>query len=162
LFGIVNQDFGKRPDARTARTYRALSAALVDLMQTREFDAITVQDLLDRTGVGRATFYAHFRNKDDFLLTDLERMLAALPSRALNHRRLTSIRRDGDGTGEMVAGPGDVLLRARHGRPVPRARVARAGGTPPGTTSWWVMAGASSALRRTLQPQSAQSLAVCS
>ncbi len=76
----MSQDSGKSPDARTARTYRALSGALVELMQTREFDAITVQDLLDRAGVGRATFYSHFRNKDDFLLTDLERMLAALES----------------------------------------------------------------------------------
>jgi AcrR family transcriptional regulator len=78
LFGIVSPSPPKRPDARTVRTYRALSAALVELMKTREFDAITVQDLLDRAGVGRATFYSHFRNKDDFLLTDLERMLAAL------------------------------------------------------------------------------------
>ena len=76
----MNSGAPKRPDARTVRTYRALSSALVDLMITREFDAITVQDLLDRAGVGRATFYAHFRNKDDFLLTDLERMLAALES----------------------------------------------------------------------------------
>lgn len=80
MFGIVNPGAPKRSDARTLRTYRALSSALVDLMKTREFDAITVQDLLDRAGVGRATFYAHFRNKDDFLLTDLERMLAALES----------------------------------------------------------------------------------
>ena len=70
----------KPTDARTARTYRALSTALVDLMQSREFDAITVQDLLDRADVGRATFYSHFRNKDDFLLTDLERMLAMVES----------------------------------------------------------------------------------
>lgn len=68
----------KRPDVRVERTYRALSTALVDLMQARDFDAITVQDLLDRAGVGRATFYTHFRNKDDFLLSDLERMLAAV------------------------------------------------------------------------------------
>lgn len=80
MFGIVSPQSPKRPDARTARTYRALSAALVELMQTREFDAITVQDLLDRAGVGRATFYSHFRNKDDFLLTDLERMLAGVES----------------------------------------------------------------------------------
>lgn len=80
MFGIVNSGAPKRPDARTVRTYRALSSALVDLMNTREFDAITVQDLLDRAGVGRATFYAHFRNKDDFLLTDLERMLATVES----------------------------------------------------------------------------------
>jgi AcrR family transcriptional regulator len=78
LFGIVSHNEEKRPDARTARTYRALSVALVDLMRTKEVDAITVQDLLDRAGVGRATFYSRFRNKDDFLLTDLERMLAAL------------------------------------------------------------------------------------
>jgi len=80
LFGIVNTGAPKPLDARTLRTYRALSDALVDLMKTREFDAITVQDLLDRAGVGRATFYTHFRNKDDFLLTDLERMLAAVES----------------------------------------------------------------------------------
>jgi AcrR family transcriptional regulator len=82
VFGIVSQESRKRPrtDARTARTYRALSVALVELMRTQEFDAITVQDLLDRAGVGRATFYSHFRNKDDFLLTDLERMLALLES----------------------------------------------------------------------------------
>ena len=69
---------GKRLDARTRRTYSALSAALVDLMHSREFGDITVQDLLDRAGVGRATFYSHFRSKDDFLFTDLERMLASL------------------------------------------------------------------------------------
>ena len=78
LFRIVNENLDERPrlDARTERTYRALSAAMVELLQTREFDSITVQDLLDRAGVGRSTFYSHFRNKDDFLLTDLERMLS--------------------------------------------------------------------------------------
>jgi AcrR family transcriptional regulator len=60
------------------RTYRALSSALVELMQACEFDAITVQDLLNRAGVSRATFYSHFRNKDDFLLSDLERMLTEM------------------------------------------------------------------------------------
>jgi AcrR family transcriptional regulator len=97
LFGIVTEKTPKRSrsDARTLRTYRALSTALVDLMKTREFDAITVQDLLDRARVGRATFYSHFRNKDDFLLTDLERMLGALESQfdrsVGNTRRLAPI-----------------------------------------------------------------------
>ena len=95
LFGIVAQNPPKPPDARTLRTYRALSSAMVDLMRTREFDAITVQDLLDRAGVGRATFYSHFRNKDDFLLTDLERMLAMQEAHfertAGNSRRLAPV-----------------------------------------------------------------------
>ena len=55
---------------------QALGAALVDLMHEREFDGITVQDILDRAGVGRATFYAHYRNKDDVLYSGYERMFA--------------------------------------------------------------------------------------
>ena len=78
LFSTVSEHADHRIDPRTVRTYRALSGALVDLMRTREFSEITVQDLLDRAGVGRATFYSHFRNKDDFLLTDAERMLGAI------------------------------------------------------------------------------------
>jgi AcrR family transcriptional regulator len=78
LFSIVHEPAEQRLDPRTVRTYRALSGALVDLMRTRAFNEITVQDLLDRAGVGRATFYSHFRNKDDFLLTDAERMLGLI------------------------------------------------------------------------------------
>ena len=66
---------GRGSDVRTIRTQRALAGALVELLRTRDFDAITVQALLDRAGVGRATFYAHYRNKDDLLLSDFERML---------------------------------------------------------------------------------------
>jgi AcrR family transcriptional regulator len=67
-------------DVRVLRTQRALGGALVELMLTQEFDAITVQDVLDRAGVGRSTFHTHFRNKDDLLLSDAERFLTALES----------------------------------------------------------------------------------
>jgi AcrR family transcriptional regulator len=65
-------------DARTRRTHRALSEALVSLMVAREFDEITVQDVLERAGIGRTTFYAHFRNKEDLLLSDTERFIGLL------------------------------------------------------------------------------------
>lgn len=63
----------KEEDRRVLRTRRALGAALVDLMLARKFEDITVQQVLDRARVGRATFYAHFRNKHDLLLSDAER-----------------------------------------------------------------------------------------
>jgi len=68
----------KRPDARIQRTQVALSRALVTLMLDREFDAITVQDVLDRAGVGRSTFYSHYRGKEDLLLSDAERFVRLL------------------------------------------------------------------------------------
>ena len=65
-------------DARAARSQRALGAALVALMLDEQFDRITVQQVLERAGVGRSTFYAHFRNKDDLLLSDAERFITML------------------------------------------------------------------------------------
>jgi len=41
-------------------------------MQEKSFEEITVQDLLERAGVGRSTFYVHYRDKDDLFLSDVE------------------------------------------------------------------------------------------
>jgi len=63
---------GKKTDARVRRTRDALGDALVALMQEKPFEAITVQDVLDRAKVGRSTFYAHYSDKDDLLMSDAE------------------------------------------------------------------------------------------
>jgi AcrR family transcriptional regulator len=55
----------KRPDRRTQRTRRRLSGALVELVEEKRFDDITVQNVIERADVGRATFYSHFRDKED-------------------------------------------------------------------------------------------------
>lgn len=73
---------GRQPDPddvdpRVARTTQALGRAVIALIQERDFDAVTVQHILDRAGVGRATFYAHYRNKDDVLHSSYERLFAA-------------------------------------------------------------------------------------
>lgn len=68
----------KKADARVVRSRHALGRALVELMLAARFDDITVQQVLDRARVGRATFYAHFRNKNDLLLSDAERFCEGL------------------------------------------------------------------------------------
>lgn len=68
----------KADDRRVVRTRQALGSALVELMLARRFDDISVQQVLDRARVGRATFYAHFRNKQDLLLSDAERFFEFL------------------------------------------------------------------------------------
>jgi len=61
-----------RTDRRVLRTRDVLGDALVELMHEKPFDDITVQEVLDRAGVGRSTFYAHYSDKDDLFLSDVE------------------------------------------------------------------------------------------
>ncbi|MFC9998001.1 TetR/AcrR family transcriptional regulator [Nocardia sp. NPDC127526] len=55
-------------DRRVRRTRMALHIALIELMKERSYARITVQDIIDRADVGRSTFYAHYRDKDDLLV----------------------------------------------------------------------------------------------
>lgn len=55
------------PDRRVRRTRAALRDALLDLMAERGYEAVTVQDIIDRADVGRSTFYNHYADKDDLL-----------------------------------------------------------------------------------------------
>ena len=55
------------PDRRVRRTRAALRDALLDLMAERGYEAVTVQDIIDRADVGRSTFYNHYTDKDDLL-----------------------------------------------------------------------------------------------
>jgi AcrR family transcriptional regulator len=61
-----------KTDRRVLRTRNALGDSLVALLQERDFEQITVQDVLDRAGVGRSTFYVHYRDKNDLFLSDVE------------------------------------------------------------------------------------------
>ncbi|MEU2033572.1 TetR/AcrR family transcriptional regulator [Nocardia amamiensis] len=62
------QDITDSADRRVRRTRNLLHRALIELMLERGYDRITVRDILDRADVGRSTFYAHYRDKDDLLL----------------------------------------------------------------------------------------------
>ncbi|HUG83158.1 MAG TPA: TetR/AcrR family transcriptional regulator [Euzebya sp.] len=63
-------------DRRVQRTERALSDALFSLIQTKRYDRVTVQDIVEHADVGRSTFYSHFATKDDLLLGRLTQLTA--------------------------------------------------------------------------------------
>ncbi len=65
-------------DRRVLRSRRLLQEALVALILERGYDAVTVQAVLDRADVGRATFYAHFESKEALLLSLFEDLRASL------------------------------------------------------------------------------------
>jgi AcrR family transcriptional regulator len=66
------------PDRRVRRTRTALQDALVALMTDKDYEAITVQDIIDRADVGRSTFYTHFTDKDDLLQDSFARLRSIL------------------------------------------------------------------------------------
>lgn len=76
---------GKKTDARVKRTRDALGDALVTLMQEKPFDTITVQDVLDRSNVSRSTFYTHYSDKDDLLMSDAEEFFEAISMALSQH-----------------------------------------------------------------------------
>ena len=59
-------------DTRRQRTRDALLGAFFVLVLERRYHEIRIDDILARAGVGRSTFYEHFRNKDALLGAALE------------------------------------------------------------------------------------------
>src|SRR4051812_34005318 len=60
--------FMPKSDRRTQRTREMLQKALIELIGERSYDAITVQEIVDRANVARATFYVHYNSKDDLFI----------------------------------------------------------------------------------------------
>jgi AcrR family transcriptional regulator len=59
--------FEQRIDRRTQRTRSALMAAFVDLVLSRSYEEVTVEDIAARADVGRSTFYMHYAGKEGML-----------------------------------------------------------------------------------------------
>jgi AcrR family transcriptional regulator len=66
----MNKDANTLPtDRRIDRTRKLLTDALIELVLEKGYEAVTVQDIIDRANVGRSTFYAHFENKEQLLFS---------------------------------------------------------------------------------------------
>jgi AcrR family transcriptional regulator len=85
---VSRQSLGSTPkiDRRVRNTCDALGDALVALMQEKPFKTITVRQVLDRAGIGRSTFYTHYRDKNDLLLSDVEDFLELMSTLLLRRR----------------------------------------------------------------------------
>jgi AcrR family transcriptional regulator len=64
----------EKQDRRSQRTRRLITTAMMELLFERRYEQITVQDVLDRAGIGRSTFYSHYFDKEDVLASIAEQM----------------------------------------------------------------------------------------
>ena len=65
-----------KTDRRVQRTRELLQKALLELIGEKGYDAITVQDIVDRANVGRTTFYLHYNSKDELFISCHEAMVS--------------------------------------------------------------------------------------
>jgi AcrR family transcriptional regulator len=96
----------RRSDRRVGRTRARLGRALRKLMEERPLGKISVQDVIELAAVSRSAFYAHYDDKVDLLLSDmdefLERMATLLVVRNEQSNRIAPVREFFAHVGEAV------------------------------------------------------------
>ncbi len=79
-------------DRRQRKTREAIFCAFLSLLQKKDFQKITVEEIIQKADVGRATFYAHFETKDYLLKEFSEDLFCHLfdmeENNPHNHRHL--------------------------------------------------------------------------
>ncbi|WP_201280744.1 TetR/AcrR family transcriptional regulator [Paenibacillus lutrae] len=76
---------GKKPDRRVHRTRLLLQEALLDLIMEKGYEAITIQDIIDRANIGRSTFYSHYADKEKLLLSNIEHLRAVIKDQSKDY-----------------------------------------------------------------------------
>ena len=72
-----------QPDRRVRRSRAAIRDAFLALVSERGFEQVTVDDVARRADIARATFYAHFRDKNDLLTAIVGELTAELAEAVL-------------------------------------------------------------------------------
>ena len=55
-------------DRRISKSKTAMRNALIQLIEEKEFNKITVTDIVERADLNRGTFYKHYKSQTDILL----------------------------------------------------------------------------------------------
>ena len=62
-------------DRRIQRTRRALRSALLDIIKEKKYDSMSVEEITQRANLGRATFYLHYKDKEDLLVDEFNEIV---------------------------------------------------------------------------------------
>lgn len=75
-----------RPQARDR-----LAVAAFELFSEHGYDSTTIEDIAERAECGRATFFRHYRSKEDVVLPDHEALLAQVKERLESSNQETAL-----------------------------------------------------------------------
>jgi AcrR family transcriptional regulator len=68
----------EKVDRRVARTRRDLRRAFMELVAEAGYERLGVNDITERAGIGRATFYLHYMDKEQLLLDCIDQAVTEL------------------------------------------------------------------------------------
>jgi AcrR family transcriptional regulator len=68
-----------------------LTEAALTLFDENGYEQTTVDDITSRAGLSRATFFRHYRSKDDVIFPDHDRLLEQVRDRLLNSSQSTAL-----------------------------------------------------------------------
>ncbi len=111
-------------DRRVARTRATLRHALHPLILKKGYEAVTINDICDAANIGRSTFYAHYKNKDDLMRSGLDPL-----RKLLVDRQRDALATPGDIKDRSFAFSTAMFEHARDHRNHYRALVGGRGGT---------------------------------
>ena len=104
---------GSRVQRRVARTKAAIEDAFVQLVLERGYERVAVEDISERADLARATFYAHYPNKEAVLFSVSNRLTEDLMQRiAYQGGPWNVVRRDAIQTAYQHAAEKPDLYRA--------------------------------------------------
>lgn len=75
---METQDKVVKPDRRAVRSKRLIVEAWRELILEKEYKKISVSDIVERADIGRATFYAHFEDKEHLGIYIFSQLLAQI------------------------------------------------------------------------------------
>ena len=87
----------RKDDRRIQRTRKLLRDSMLELILDRGYDDISIQDVTDHANLGRATFYLHYREKDDLfrdlLINMANEFLATLPKQDKKNDQVLNVKK---------------------------------------------------------------------
>ncbi len=75
-----------KPSAR-----ERLAQAALDLFDERGYEQTTIDDITERAGLGRTTFFRHYRSKEDVIFPDHDLMLTQVRERLASSSQRTAV-----------------------------------------------------------------------
>lgn len=62
-------------DKRVVNTMNSIKKGMIRLLEKNKFEKITIKDICTESGISRTTFYAHYKDKNDFIYSYLTSLL---------------------------------------------------------------------------------------